>query len=175
MDAPRDRCESSCSTHPHTSTGSLGRFPGPATFLPHRWKHHILLKIYSRSICTTTVKVTEPIIGGYLGGYPRNRPSRNPASVHLPGSRENPVATFVGMFYFFSKGTQLTRNGLAFVSPWNIVDPVFAIDIRAFELIEKPRQKSGSSFSANGALSLNPGEPHWVLGSNSPVRPERPR
>ena len=38
------------------------------------------------------------------------------------------------------------------------MDPVFAIDTRAFELIEKPRLKSGPSFSANGALSLNPGQ-----------------
>ena len=37
------------------------------------------------------------------------------------------------------------------------MDPVFAIDTGAFELIEKPRLKSGSCFSANGALSLNPG------------------
>ena len=44
------------------------------------------------------------------------------------------------------------------------MDPVFAIDTRAFELIETPRPKSRPSFSANGALSLNPGELPWVLG-----------
>ena len=43
------------------------------------------------------------------------------------------------------------------------MDPVFAIDTRAFELIEKPRLKSVPSFSAKGALSLNPGEPPWVV------------
>ena len=35
--------------------------------------------------------------------------------------------------------------------------PVFAFDTRAFELVEKLRLKSGAAFSANGALSLNPG------------------
>ena len=44
------------------------------------------------------------------------------------------------------------------------MDGVFAIDTRAFKLIEKPRLKSGPSFSANGALSLNPGEQPWILG-----------
>ena len=38
------------------------------------------------------------------------------------------------------------------------MDSVFAIDIRAFELIEKPRLKARPYFSANGALSLNPGQ-----------------
>ena len=37
------------------------------------------------------------------------------------------------------------------------MEPAFAIDTRTFELIEKPRLKSETSFSANGALSLNPG------------------
>ncbi len=55
------------------------------------------------------------------------------------------------------------------------MNPVFAIDTRGFDLFEKQRLKSGPSFSANGALSLNPGEPPWVVRSNSVVRPERPR
>ena len=50
-----------------------------------------------------------------------------------------------------------------FGSPWNIVGPFLAIGTRTFDLIAKPRLKSGPSFSANGALSLNPGEPPWVV------------
>ncbi len=60
-------------------------------------------------------------------------------------------------------------------SPWNIVDSIFAIDTRAFELIGKLRLKSEPSLSANGALFLNPGHRPGSLESNSVVRPEGPR
>ena len=64
--------------------------------------------------------------------------------------------------------TIVNRWGSIYIlgSPWNLVDPFFALDTRAFKLIGKPRIKSGPSFSANGALSLNPGQRPGSLESN---------
>ena len=53
--------------------------------------------------------------------------------------------------------------------------PVFAIDIRAFELIEKPRQSQGLLSAPTARCPSTQVSLTGSLESNSAVRPERPR